>query len=253
MRSDFWRKVTLMVGMDLCRVIRLSRMRILRMWLVISLVSEKKRNCPLFVFVDVLVSFFRMIIHRVSRTCLSRKSLQTKEVMEPVRPKSRVRCSSNYLVVRLEHFFRLVVQFCCSSLCPFDVGVFFLHIVLLIRWFYRMIMKFKLRVVRLFQVWRWLQCSSYMLCWCLSPLTLMESTSLFLYEQQQEFDESIRISKETIDILKDQVFGFDTFFITSQEPYEVSSFDYLAVATMQPKTPDLCSLCYRVVCYSRET
>ncbi|XP_047956366.1 probable zinc metalloprotease EGY2, chloroplastic isoform X2 [Salvia hispanica] len=37
---------------------------------------------------------------------------------------------------------------------------------------------------------------------------------------KQEFDESIRISKETIDILKDQVFGFDTFFITSQEPYE---------------------------------
>ncbi|KAL7146846.1 hypothetical protein ABFS83_06G069200 [Erythranthe nasuta] len=35
-----------------------------------------------------------------------------------------------------------------------------------------------------------------------------------------EFDESIRIPKETIDILKDQVFGFDTFFVTSQEPYE---------------------------------
>lgn len=48
---------------------------------------------------------------------------------------------------------------------------------------------------------------------------------LFIYEQQQEFDESIRISKETIDVLKDQIFGFDTFFITSQEPYEVSSFD----------------------------
>lgn len=47
----------------------------------------------------------------------------------------------------------------------------------------------------------------------------------FLYKQQQEFDESIRIAKETIDVLKDQVFGFDTFFITSQEPYEVSSFD----------------------------
>ncbi|KAL8539181.1 hypothetical protein ACS0TY_000977 [Phlomoides rotata] len=37
---------------------------------------------------------------------------------------------------------------------------------------------------------------------------------------KQEFDESIRIPKETIDILKDQVFGFDTFFVTSQEPYE---------------------------------
>ncbi|KAI3458572.1 hypothetical protein Pfo_015235 [Paulownia fortunei] len=38
--------------------------------------------------------------------------------------------------------------------------------------------------------------------------------------KQQEFDESIRIPKETIEILKDQVFGFDTFFVTSQEPYE---------------------------------
>uniref|UniRef100_A0A1D1YV04 Zinc metalloprotease MJ0392 n=1 Tax=Anthurium amnicola TaxID=1678845 RepID=A0A1D1YV04_9ARAE len=32
--------------------------------------------------------------------------------------------------------------------------------------------------------------------------------------------EPIRIPKATIDILKDQVFGFDTFFVTSQEPYE---------------------------------
>ncbi|XP_057981688.1 probable zinc metalloprotease EGY2, chloroplastic isoform X2 [Malania oleifera] len=36
----------------------------------------------------------------------------------------------------------------------------------------------------------------------------------------QQLDDSIRISKETIEILKDQVFGFDTFFVTSQEPYE---------------------------------
>ncbi|CAI9091677.1 OLC1v1026761C2 [Oldenlandia corymbosa var. corymbosa] len=38
--------------------------------------------------------------------------------------------------------------------------------------------------------------------------------------KSQQLDESMRISKETIDILKDQVFGFDTFFVTSQEPYE---------------------------------
>ncbi|PON69039.1 Peptidase M [Parasponia andersonii] len=37
----------------------------------------------------------------------------------------------------------------------------------------------------------------------------------------QQLDESIRIPKETIEILKNQVFGFDTFFVTSQEPYEV--------------------------------
>ncbi|KAI3731130.1 hypothetical protein L1987_62313 [Smallanthus sonchifolius] len=36
----------------------------------------------------------------------------------------------------------------------------------------------------------------------------------------QQLDDVIMIPKETIDILKDQVFGFDTFFITSQEPYE---------------------------------
>ncbi|KAJ9175867.1 hypothetical protein P3X46_014375 [Hevea brasiliensis] len=36
----------------------------------------------------------------------------------------------------------------------------------------------------------------------------------------QQLDESIRIPKGTIDILKDQVFGFDTFFVTSEEPYE---------------------------------
>ncbi|XP_021295653.1 probable zinc metalloprotease EGY2, chloroplastic [Herrania umbratica] len=36
----------------------------------------------------------------------------------------------------------------------------------------------------------------------------------------QQLDETMRIPKETIDILKDQVFAFDTFFVTSQEPYE---------------------------------
>ncbi|KAG9131101.1 hypothetical protein Leryth_023681 [Lithospermum erythrorhizon] len=36
----------------------------------------------------------------------------------------------------------------------------------------------------------------------------------------RQLDESVRIPKETIDILRDQVFGFDTFFVTSQEPYE---------------------------------
>ncbi|KAF8396914.1 hypothetical protein HHK36_018549 [Tetracentron sinense] len=36
----------------------------------------------------------------------------------------------------------------------------------------------------------------------------------------QQLDEQIRIPKETIEIIKDQVFGFDTFFVTSQEPYE---------------------------------
>ncbi|XP_023531241.1 probable zinc metalloprotease EGY2, chloroplastic isoform X2 [Cucurbita pepo subsp. pepo] len=36
----------------------------------------------------------------------------------------------------------------------------------------------------------------------------------------QQLDESFRIPRETIEILKNQVFGFDTFFVTSQDPYE---------------------------------
>ncbi|XP_059666416.1 probable zinc metalloprotease EGY2, chloroplastic isoform X2 [Cornus florida] len=36
----------------------------------------------------------------------------------------------------------------------------------------------------------------------------------------QQLDEPMRIPKETIEIFRDQVFGFDTFFVTSQEPYE---------------------------------
>ncbi|KAK4277851.1 hypothetical protein QN277_015783 [Acacia crassicarpa] len=36
----------------------------------------------------------------------------------------------------------------------------------------------------------------------------------------QQLEEAIKIPKETIEVLKNQVFGFDTFFITSQDPYE---------------------------------
>ncbi|KAH0665230.1 hypothetical protein KY290_029965 [Solanum tuberosum] len=36
----------------------------------------------------------------------------------------------------------------------------------------------------------------------------------------QQLNESIRIPKETVEILRNQVFSFDTFFVTSQEPYE---------------------------------
>ncbi|XP_047054157.1 probable zinc metalloprotease EGY2, chloroplastic isoform X1 [Lolium rigidum] len=37
---------------------------------------------------------------------------------------------------------------------------------------------------------------------------------------KQQLEEAVAIPKETVDILKDQVFGFDTFFVTSHEPYE---------------------------------
>lgn len=50
-------------------------------------------------------------------------------------------------------------------------------------------------------------------------------------EQPLQLDESMRLPKETIDILKDQVFGFDTFFVTSQEPYEVRATEKLITIT----------------------
>jgi hypothetical protein len=50
---------------------------------------------------------------------------------------------------------------------------------------------------------------------------LVSSKNFFGMLFQQQLDETTRIPKETIDILKDQVFGFDTFFVTTQEPYEV--------------------------------
>jgi hypothetical protein len=43
-------------------------------------------------------------------------------------------------------------------------------------------------------------------------------------KQLQQLDDVIKIPKETIDILKNQVFGFDTFFVTSQDPYEVCAY-----------------------------
>ncbi|XVF24068.1 hypothetical protein REPUB_Repub13aG0095000 [Reevesia pubescens] len=51
-----------------------------------------------------------------------------------------------------------------------------------------------------------------------------------------QLDESMRIQKETIGILKDQVFAFDTFFVTSQEPYEVSYFDSSRVECCSKET-----------------
>ncbi|KAJ0983729.1 hypothetical protein J5N97_002085 [Dioscorea zingiberensis] len=36
----------------------------------------------------------------------------------------------------------------------------------------------------------------------------------------KQYGELIKVPKATIDILRDQVFSFDTFFVTSQEPYE---------------------------------
>jgi len=42
-----------------------------------------------------------------------------------------------------------------------------------------------------------------------------------VFLQPQKLDEAIKIPKETIEILRNQVFGFDTFFVTSQDPYEV--------------------------------
>ncbi|KAM0062291.1 putative metalloprotease EGY1 [Helianthus debilis subsp. tardiflorus] len=46
------------------------------------------------------------------------------------------------------------------------------------------------------------------------------SGSPLAYVKPQQLDDILAIPKERIDILKDQVFGFNTFFITSQEPYQ---------------------------------
>ena len=67
----------------------------------------------------------------------------------------------------------------------------------------------------------------------------MRVTSLLVYlgklnDLQQQLEEAVSIPKATVDILKDQVFSFDTFFVTSHEPYEVSISDaivYLHVHT----------------------
>ncbi|KAK6786323.1 hypothetical protein RDI58_014848 [Solanum bulbocastanum] len=58
-----------------------------------------------------------------------------------------------------------------------------------------------------------------------SPLPGVKVLIFFLLlilfpKQPQQLDESIRIPKETVEILRNQVFSFDTFFVTSEEPYE---------------------------------
>lgn len=62
----------------------------------------------------------------------------------------------------------------------------------------------------------------------LEAFSFFYSSSVFLFficsKQPQQLDEVIKIPKETIEILKNQVFGFDTFFVTSQDPYEVCSY-----------------------------
>lgn len=62
---------------------------------------------------------------------------------------------------------------------------------------------------------------------CIRSGMLLFNFSVFFvflsFVQPQQLEEAIKIPKETIEVLKNQVFGFDTFFITSQDPYEVSS------------------------------
>ena len=58
----------------------------------------------------------------------------------------------------------------------------------------------------------------------LNPVEVMSLVVHFfnLNDLQQQLDDAVAIPKETVDILKDQVFSFDTFFVSSHEPYEVS-------------------------------
>uniref|UniRef100_J3M9W2 Uncharacterized protein n=1 Tax=Oryza brachyantha TaxID=4533 RepID=J3M9W2_ORYBR len=59
----------------------------------------------------------------------------------------------------------------------------------------------------------------------------------YLLGLKQQLDESVKISKATIDILKDQVFGFDTFFVTSQEPYENKFGDQYKLINPEDEKP----------------
>ncbi|CAO2825652.1 unnamed protein product [Amaranthus hypochondriacus] len=52
------------------------------------------------------------------------------------------------------------------------------------------------------------------------PSNLQVASGSPLPGLKTQLNEADRIPKEKIDILKDQVFGFDTFFVTGQEPYE---------------------------------
>lgn len=91
--------------------------------------------------------------------------------------------------------------------------------------YYRRMAMLKLLVDHLCQVWRWSWCciTSCTGIYKRDLLSLFPLFHLPMFPQQpQQLDETMRIPKETIDILKDQVFAFDTFFVTSQEPYEVS-------------------------------
>ena len=71
------------------------------------------------------------------------------------------------------------------------------------------------------QVWRWLWIVIFSGRGTNSLMPWLWHFLLSLLKQPQQLDELIKIPKETIEILKNQVFGFDTFFVTSQEPYEV--------------------------------
>ncbi|KMS99355.1 hypothetical protein BVRB_2g044800 isoform A [Beta vulgaris subsp. vulgaris] len=59
-------------------------------------------------------------------------------------------------------------------------------------------------------------------------LTIHKLPVVHLFQLQQ-LDEAVRIPKETIDILRDQVFGFDTFFVTGQEAYEIQRNNYVCI------------------------
>lgn len=100
---------------------------------------------------------------------------------------------------------------------------------------------------------------------CSAFPTLQEALSFFHFspvflfflcsKQPQQLDEAIKIPKETIEILKNQVFGFDTFFVTSQDPYEVCACLSFFFAYVQRSLFKKIGSCFsaRPECCSKET
>lgn len=60
----------------------------------------------------------------------------------------------------------------------------------------------------------------FFVCFCICLLGWLGGLVMDICKSSSE---TARLPKEVIDTLRDQVFGFDTFFVTGQEPYEVRS------------------------------
>lgn len=80
------------------------------------------------------------------------------------------------------------------------------------------------KVIILFYVQCFLLCQRHSDSPFFCPSSYVFLSVLYIPKQPQQLGDVIKIPKETIEIFKNQVFGFDTFFVTSQDPYEVCAY-----------------------------